>query len=424
MQLPSAILIGLEEISAGVAAVRELGEKGVAVHGIALHATPALYSRWLTRRYLLPKTEAGLVELLNTIAKREKAAFVLSVSEAASLVIRRLADTGQLQGLRPLLPSLDKLKLVNDKMATYTIAEEVGIPIPRTWLPRSESEAAAPPADLTYPCILKYSDPVGVTLLLKRHGMPLFKAKYCYSEEDLRRILLDHAPIGCYPLVQSFCPGRGLAHMFFMHEGKALLRFRHIRLLEWPPEGGVAAVCESLPIDDSDPLFAKSEELVRRIGWEGAAQVEYRYDPTTSSVALMEVNAGRFWATLSLAYYAGAHFVWLTYAVLGLNQPVTLKPYKSGLQCRFIAFEVFRLLRILFQPDKVQNRDLRFNRPLEIAGFLMGYLKPQTRYYLFSWKDPLPALVHLPLKIGREIHTKLARTMCVIQAKCLGREVN
>jgi predicted ATP-grasp superfamily ATP-dependent carboligase len=244
---------------------------------------------------------------------------------------------------------------VNDKTATYKVAKEIGIPIPRTWLPQSEKEAAAPPADLTYPCILKYSDPVSVTPVLQRHGMSLFKSKYCYTEEDLRRVLLEHAPVGCYPLVQSFCPGRGLGHMFFMHQGKAIVRFRFIRLLEWPPEGGVSTVCQSLPVDDGDKLFAKSEELLTRMGWEGAAMVEYRYDPATGRAALMEVNGGRFCGAESLPYHAGVHFVWLTYAVLGLKQPVIPKPYRTGLECRFVAFEVFRLLRILFRPDLVQS---------------------------------------------------------------------
>ena len=313
-----------------------------------------------------------------------------------------------------LVPALDKLELVNNKTATYRIAQEVGIPLPRTWLPQSRDEAAAPPADLEYPCILKFPDPIRVAPLLNQHGLPMFKVKYCYSEEELRRVS-EYAPIGSFPLVQSFCPGTGLTHSFFMHEGKALLRFRHIRLLEWPPEGGVTAVCKSLPVDDNDALFAKSEALLRRIGWEGAALLEYRYDPATGRAAFLEIN-GRFWSGLALAYHAGAPFVWLTYAVLGLNEPVTLRPYKAGLECRSVDLEIRRLWVLLFRRCTVQNCELRFNRPREIARFLLAYLKPQSRYYLFAWKDPLPCLADIALKAGRA-----ARKSSAFVVRAMGR---
>ena len=244
-KLPSVILLGLEEISSGLVGARELGERGVPIYGIALHRTPALYSRWLTRGYIMPETDAKTVQLMNEIAATEGASFVLTHSERAALITSRAAAAGDLRGLKALVPALDKLELVNDKASLYKFADEIDIPIPRTWSPQCASDAASPPADLTYPCILKYSDPYRIKPLLDLKNLPLFKAHYCYDEAELRRILLAHVPLGFYPLAQSFCPGLGLAHMFFMREGQAILRFRHHRLLEWPPEGGVAAVCES-----------------------------------------------------------------------------------------------------------------------------------------------------------------------------------
>ena len=410
-KLPSVILLGLEEISSGIVGVRELGERGVPIFGVALHRTPALYSRWLTRSYTMPQTDAATVELMNEIAATEGASFVLTHSERTALLTSRAAAAGQLRGLKALVPTPEKLELVNDKASVYKFADELDIPIPRTWAPQNAAEAASPPGDLTYPCILKYSDPYRIKPLLDQRHMPLFKAQYCYDEMELQRILLTHIPLGFYPLVQTFCPGLGLAHMFFMYEGKAILRFRHRRLLEWPPEGGVAAVSESLPVDDSDELFEKSQALLNRIGWEGAAQVEYRYDAATGRVALMEINGGRFWATLALPYNAGVPFVWTTYSVLGLGQPVIAKPYKVGMKCRYVAYEMHRLMLLLFRPHQMQNRELHFNRFAEIVMFLLRYFQPKTRYYLFSFRDPLPFLIHAPLTIGRHFHILFQQLM-------------
>ncbi len=402
------VVLGIETISSGVAAIRELGERGVPVHGIARWRTPALYSRWLTRGYWLPKTDAALIELLNRIAECNGPCFALALTEQDALLLRRAADAGELRNLLPLTPALEQLHLVNDKAAIYRLADQIGIPVPKTWLPQNADDAAAPPIDVMYPCILKYANPLRVAPLLEQHGLVSFKAKYCYSRQELCEILLAHVPVGTYPLVQSYCPGRGLAHMFFLHKGKSILRFRHLRLLEWPPEGGVSAVCESLPVEDDDILFTKSETLLKQIGWEGAAQVEYRYDAATGQAWLMEINGGRFWETMSLAYHAGAPFVWLTYAVLGLKTPVVPKPHKVGLKCRYVAYEIRRLGMIFFRPNQIQNRELRFNRLNEIISFLIRYVRPKTRYYLFSWSDPIPCIADIVLKAMRGIRKALA----------------
>jgi hypothetical protein len=94
-------------------------------------------------------------------------------------------------------------------------------------------------------------------------------------------------------------------------------------------------------------------------------------------------------------------FGWFTYAVLGLNRPVIAKPYRTGIECRSVDLELRRLCLLLFHPDRLQNRELRFNPLLEIARFLVRFLKFNTRYYLFSLRDPMPFVADTILKIGR-----------------------
>ena len=109
-KLPSAVLLGLEEISSGIVGVRELGEHGVPLYGVALHRTPALYSRWLTRGYIMPTTDAEIVHLINEIAATEGASFVLAHSERTALIASRAAAAGHLRGIKALVPALDKLE--------------------------------------------------------------------------------------------------------------------------------------------------------------------------------------------------------------------------------------------------------------------------------------------------------------------------
>lgn len=390
--LPPAIVLGIDT-PIGLTVVRELGAHGVPVHGIArTSAGVGLHSRWLTRGYLRPAADEGLRDLLNEIAEREGAPFLLTVSEADALFAALNRENGGFPKLRPLVPPSRILRLVNDKAATCAAATELGIEIPESWQP-AEAEAE-PPQHLKYPCILKWADPGIVAPLLARHGLPLRKAQYCYSLEELRTALRAYAMLGCLPLVQSFAPGLGLGHLIFLHAGEPLLRFRHQRLSEWPPEGGSSSVCRSLPLLEHDPTLARSVALLRRIGWEGAAMVEYRHDTATGRCVLMEIN-GRFWGSLPLANHCGAPFAWLTYAVLGLGRIERVSSYRAGLICRYMIPETRRLFTILFRPDDIQNRDLIFSRSGEIGRFIGQFFDPRTRYYVFRWRDPAPFLADI-----------------------------
>ena len=81
------------------------------------------------------------------------------------------------------------------------------------------------------------------------------------------------------------------------------------------------------------------------------------------------------------------------------------------MKCRYVAYELHRLMRLLFRPGQVQNRELHFSRFVEIATFLLRYVQPNTRYYLFSWRDPVPFLIHIPLTIRRKLNIVFDRLM-------------
>lgn len=401
-RLPPAVVLGIDT-PIGLAVVRELGEHGVEVHGIARGPRGiGLYSRFLHRGYLRPSAPDELLALLDRIARDSGAPFLLTVGMGDALAMRAAADAGQLPRLKPLLAPLDRLELVNDKAAICRIAAELGIPVPATWEPASADLDRPLPPGLSYPCILKWRDPELAAGPLSAHDLPLLKTEYAHSPAELARVLERYRPAGQFPLVQSYCPGRGLGQMFLMRDGAALLRFQHRRLHEWPPEGGTSTLCESVALDRHPALMAKSEELLRHVGWQGPAMVEYRHDPATDRTALMEIN-GRFWGSLPLASHAGARFALGTYYALGLERPPPpAPPYRAGLRCRYMIPETRRLLAIMSPARTVQDRTLRFNVPREVLGYLAGFLRPSSRTYVFTVRDPRPFLADMGfiLRIG------------------------
>lgn len=385
---PPVVVVSIDT-PIGLTVIRELGERGVPVLGVAQSREAiGLYSRWLTRGFVRAPGQP-LVDLVREIGERHGARFVLTIAEAVGLTLRRAADAGELGELKILLPPVECLQTVNDKIRTCELAAAEGISVPWSWQPAELTGPADIPADLGFPVVLKWRDPDRIGAALGSAGLALLKAEYCHDRDELWRALARYRPVDAYPMVQGFCPGHGLGQMLFMHGGRTLLRFQHRRLAEWPPEGGFSTVCESLPASANGALLARSEALLRRIGWEGPAMVEYRHDPATGQFALMEIN-GRFWGSQPLAYHAGAHFAWLSYAVLGLGLNPAPVDYRAGIICRYMIPETKRLLTVLLRTGKIQDRTLKIRPWREIAWYLGLFFHPRSRYFVFSLRDPGP----------------------------------
>jgi predicted ATP-grasp superfamily ATP-dependent carboligase len=395
-QLPPVIVVGIDS-PIGLAVVRELGGAGIDVHGIArTKRGVGLYSRYLARGYVCAEGGEALIDQLLSIAASSGASLVMTVSMGDALSVRAAADAGRLPGLRPLLPSANRLALVNDKAAICDLAEGLQIPVPRTWQPQ-DVDGPLPPS--LFPCVLKWRDPELAAKPLAQFGLPMLKSEFVYDEISLRAALARYRPMGVYPMVQSFCPGSGLGQMFLMKDGRAVMSFQHRRLHEWPPEGGISTLCESLPPDENAELMAKSEELLRQIGWEGPAMVEYRHDPETGKVALMEIN-GRFWGSLPLASAAGARFALATYFAIGLGEEPPTSSYRAGLRCRFLVPETRRLLRVTFGRAAIPDRSLKLSAIRELVDYLSGFIS--SRHYVFCHSDPQPFVADM-LFMGREL---------------------
>lgn len=397
---PIAVLIGIET-QIGLTIIRELGKRGVKVLGITSdpHAL-GTYSKHLWKALRRPDSAEGLIEQLRYLPDAYGACVVMAISETD---IALLNCHRELLSATPLLiPDTAKMALVLDKAKTRELAESIGILVPRVWPIRSVEELASLEQTISFPVVLKWADPLAVAPSIQAARLPFDKFKYCHDRAELWGYLSQFAPIGAFPIVQEYCPGYGLGQSVFMHAGEPLVIFQHRRLHEWPPEGGFSTLCESVSPSEHRELQEKSVELLRTMGWEGVAMVEYRYDPASRRAWLMEIN-GRFWGSLPLASYSGAEFGWLTYSVLGLGASAPTPRISAGLRCRALVTEAKRLIRIVLFPERIQDRTLRFSKTKECIDFIADFFRPNTKYFVFSWKDPQPAICDLGYSIARRL---------------------
>lgn len=401
-----AVVLGIDT-PIGLTVVRDLGRHGVPVYGIGRRATAlGLHSRFLKRGLVRPGTEEGLIDQIVALGAELGAACLFAVSENDIAMLNRYRD--RLGAFNCLFADAPRLESVLDKAQTYVAAAKVGIRAPRTAIIENMAQAEPLRTSLRFPVVLKWANPPEASRLLAPFGVTPEKTHYCQTPDELIAYLRRFEPAGTYPLIQEYVAGNGLGQFVLMKDGQAHYTFQHWRVHEWPPEGGSSSLCESVSADLHQELMAKSIALLRELGWEGVAMVEYRYDPATGEAALMEVN-GRFWGSLPLAYHSGANFPYLYYRLFGLGLPVNHPPYRAGVRCRYMVPETKRLARILFAPHKIPDRQLAFKRGPELLSYLADFVRPHSRYFVFDRHDPQPFLEDIKQMLSKVVGKRAAK---------------
>lgn len=392
MSLPPVLLLGVDT-PIGLSVMRELGRQGVPVHGIGrtVDAIGAA-SHYCTRFHL--RGTGPLADWLPDLARRTGAAALMAISEGDLIALAALPD--RFGDCRILTPRAGPLGMVLDKDKTLALARSLGIATPVNFTGMPDR----------WPVVLKWADPMAVQPRLEAAGLPFHKAEFAQDAQELSAALARYAPLGMQPLVQSYAAGHGVGQMFYRHKGETTLYFQHERLHEWPPEGGVSTLCQSLPAEAHASQRALSEKLLDAIGWEGPAMVEYRFDPATADFVLMEIN-GRFWGSLPLATAAGAAFGWEQYRRNVLAQSDPAPAYRAGIKARYMIPETRRLVRIFAQRSAIRDPRASIDRWKSLALWLAGFVDPKTYHYVLTRDDPGPffadvrAIVRKALRRGK-----------------------
>lgn len=400
---PPCIVLGLET-QIGLGIVRELGRAGVTVIGIAHEAAAiGLVSRYLARGLVVAEPRGSqLIATIRALGEELGECCLMAVSEVNLAWLA--ANRDSFGRVRVVAPTPASLQMVLDKQRTLHAARTLGIAIPETAEPASMADAVRLANCFRFPAVLKWKDPAAVAAALGAAGLPLLKAEYVYSPAEFLAAAQRYLPLGQWPLMQEYCPGYGLGQFFYMHEQRAIRRFQHVRVAEWPPEGGFSSVCDALPLECHAALQEQSIALLHLIGWDGVAMVEYRVDPLTGNAVLMEIN-GRYWGSYPLAVECDAGFALIAYCLHSKLDVPPLPPIREGIRCRMIATEVKRLVRICLRPGLIADKSFRIDPWFELKRFILDFFRPRVGYYVWSWTDPRPFFAD----IGNLVRKRLLR---------------
>lgn len=306
---PGAVIVGGDYQGLGI--VRSLGRRGVPVCVIDDEHSIARFSRYTSHHVRVPelRDEAATVEKVLEVGRRlDLSGWVLypTREETVAAFSRhrdRLAELFRV----PTAP-WDVVRWAWDKRNTYRLAQDLGIPAPRTWYPLDAADLAA--IDAEPPLVIKPA--------IKEHFIYATKAKAWQVDrlEDLPA-LFERAAALVGPgevMVQELIPGDG-AHQFaygaFFKDGCAVGSMVARRGRQHPPDFGRASTfVETI---DMPLLESLSERFLRAIDYYGLVELEYKRDPRDGSFKLLDVNA-RTWGYHTLGPRAGVDFPWLLFA--------------------------------------------------------------------------------------------------------------
>jgi len=401
-RMPGAVLLGSDFKALGVA--RSLGQRGIP--SIVIDNTPrsAWFSRYVIKRFRWHNQmdDAEFVSFLLNIGKRhhlEQWMLFPMQDEAVQLVACNTQSLAQIYTL--VTQAWDIVQWANDKRQTYRMAQETGIPYPKTYYPTNEDELAT--IDTPFPCIIKPA--ISVRLQYRTH----LKALPAHSPNDLlnqyRRAQesISSAEI----MVQEIIPGDGRTQYSlaaFCQEGRILTSMTARRTRQYPIDYGLgSSFVEAMPVP---ALLEPAEKLLGYMRVSGMVEVEFKFDERDRQYKLLDINL-RPWGWHTLCIACGLDFPYIQYCAA--------LQHVGAVETRFIASLAERVAipsrpGAIYQPQEPLTATPRYGYhwvrmltdvPAGLQEIRAGITTPpnylrsllgKTVFSVLDWRDPLPAL--------------------------------
>jgi predicted ATP-grasp superfamily ATP-dependent carboligase len=364
-----------------VVVCQSLGRQGIDVAaGSTTRLSPAFFSRHCRHQLVYPSPKErpdAFIQVMLDYLRRHPHDVLLPTDDATLQVCSRYrTDLERLTRLP--FPEPAQLAYGLDKAPTMKLAERLGIPHPRTMLPRSRKEATRMARRLGQPLVIKpRSSCGGRGIAYVAPGEDVGARWEAVHEQHQFPMLQACIPTGAKYDVGVLMDGRGHPKATFVQK-----ELRH-----FPLRDGLSTMQESVHRPD---LVERAVALLQAIGWYGLAEVEFMEHPITGEALLFELNP-RVWASIQLAVTCGVDFPYLLHQ-LALGQPVREShQYEIGRKCRWLL--PGDILHFVVNPDRLRMQPsfFEFREPSTVLdGFYaedkratLGVLL-STAHYLFD----------------------------------------
>lgn len=365
--------------SQGLGIARSLGRHGVPVCVIDDEFSISRASRFVQQsvRVRDMRSESSLLDALALARSRFGLSGWVLYPTRDDNVAALAANRDMLaQQFRVPTPGLAAIRYVWDKRETYRLAEQLSVPIPRTWFPQSEADLAA--IDISAPLVVKPA--------MKERFVHATHAKAWRADNPaelaaaFRRAaeIVDAGEV----IVQELIPGGGqeqYAYCALFRAGHPVASMTVRRCRQHPSDFGTSTYVETISLPD---LSEPSIRFLENIDYYGLVELEFKHDVRDDTYKLLDVNA-RTWGYHSLGQTAGVDFPYLLYQDQ-LGNVVNEAHARPGVRWIRLVTDV---------PNAV--RDIKARR-LRARDYMPTLFSVDTEA-VFSLRDPLPGLYELAL---------------------------
>ena len=370
MAMTSTVLITNYSYKNTLAAVRDIGSKGINVHtcGPPTKNKVASLSVYCSNYsyYTSPNENVNrfIADITRTLSKREYD-MIIPIGVDTTIPISHYKKELSEYARVP-VADYEILENAHDKYKAIKIAKSVGVPVPETSLMSWES---LKDESFDYPFIIK-----------ARKGVAGSGTRYVTSKEDFDQVLNEFDgkksdDIHDYqqPMIQEFISGDLMDVCVLFNRGSPRAALAQRRVITYPPSGGVGIVNET--VEDPE-LIELALRLMKRMNWHGVAQVEFKKDDN-GVPRLMEINP-KFWGTLELSIAAGMNFPYMLYRMTMDGDIDPNFDYERNLQIWWVFAHLPQIFLAYVKNRKVVSSALKSDNLRRISDLSLLDLKPHV----------------------------------------------
>jgi predicted ATP-grasp superfamily ATP-dependent carboligase len=394
-----SVLVTPGNLRSALAVTRSLGRRGVAVT-VADERSRSLAgaSRYCRASVRVPspaRDGEAFVQAIRREIEQERHRVVIPADDVTLSLISEAHSQFEQSAVLP-VPGGEIVQLAHDKGMLMALAEEQGVPVPRTVVVREPADLERALRRVGLPAVVKARVS---RLAVDGQWRSGAGTHYVHTPAELEVACRSVGATVPFPVVQEYIPGDGRGIFVLMNRGRLRAAFAHRRIREKPPSGGVSVLSESVALDPK--LLENSERILEALKWHGVAMVEFKRDARDGISKLLEIN-GRFWGSLQLAVDAGVDFPYLLYrqAIDGDVEPVFT--YRVGVRLRWWLGDVDWLLLRLREEGRMAGR-------LRAMREFLGRAGQTARAEMLRRDDPAPAAVELSQYLGNALRGAMRR---------------
>lgn len=371
------LVLSAHAIALGV--VRSLGPKGIPLYLVSYDKKDMAYkSKYVKEYFYLPHPERNSNDFVNGLIKiGEKIgkAVIFPADDPTLVTLSKNRDVLKSSFIIP-TPDWSIIKKIINKDITYSIAESIDVPVPKTLLLNNSLPL---PSDLSqnfkFPCLVKPVQSHTYYETFKR------KMAVINNLDELEVNFNECKKNDIDVTVQEIIEGEiycGLNFNSLFYNDKIRQGFIAYKVRMTDNGYGIPCVVRSREMIKE--LWDYSEKLLKEIGYEGYSCIEYKWDESEGLYKLLEVN-GRYNRSSLLSVKSGINFPWIEYNHLIKNKDFVNKEYRKN----------------IYYIDEFKDFQVNIKKLLKGKQNPFLFLKPYFSEHIFSISsimDIKPLLKH------------------------------